>query len=71
MSAEPISLLGGKSVYCINQGQLQEARHLAQDDPASAPRIQQRLQALRQDLTRNEQAALAFVLIEELLNSAD
>jgi hypothetical protein len=43
MSREPIPLLGGESVYCINQSQLSEAMRLANDDPESAPRIRTKL----------------------------
>jgi hypothetical protein len=67
---EPIPLLGGKSVYCINESQLREAHHLAHVDPDSAPRIQARLEELQRTLSRNEQAALAFVLIDRLLQTA-
>jgi len=67
---EPIPLLGGKSVYCINESQLREAHQLANVDPESAPRIQARLDELQRTLSRNEQAALAFVLIDRLLQTA-
>lgn len=67
---EPIPLLGGKSVYCINESQLREAHQLAMVDPESAPRIQARLEELQRTLSRNEQAALAFVLIDRLLQTA-
>ncbi len=69
MSVRPIELLGGESVYCINQSQLQSALKLAQDDPHSAPRIQAEIAALEHKLTRNERAALAFVLIDRLLKT--
>jgi len=70
MSLEPIPLLGGKSVYCINESQLREASFLATEDPVSAPRIQAKLAELQQALSRNEQAALAFMLIDRLLQTA-
>ena len=69
MSVRPIELLGRESVYCINHSQLKSAFRLAQEDPHSAPRIQAELVALEQKLTRNERAALAFVLIDRLLKS--
>ena len=37
MSVEP--LLGGKSVYCINEQQLKEAYRLAEEDPEASPKI--------------------------------
>ena len=69
MSVRPIELLGGESVYCINQAQLRSAFRLAEQDPQSAPRIQGELAALERKLSRNERAALAFVLIDRLLKS--
>ncbi len=69
MSVRPIELLGGESVYCINHAQLKSAFRLAEDDPQSAPRIQAEIASLEQKLSRNERAALAFVLIDRLLKS--
>ncbi len=69
MSVDPVSILGGESVYCINQGQLKDAMRLAQEDETSSPRIQAALAGLEQSLTRNERAALAFVIIERLRDS--
>ena len=65
----PLSITGGESVYCINEGQLRDATRLAHEDPTSAPRIQGALDALERTLTRNERAALAFMLIERLRTS--
>lgn len=65
-----IPLLGGKSVHCINEQQMDEAVRLAEEDPVSGPKIRARLVALEAELTRNEQAALAFVLIQRLKNSS-
>ncbi|MCH2176481.1 MAG: hypothetical protein MK193_12215 [Lentisphaeria bacterium] len=69
MSAEPISLLGGKSVYCINEGQLRDAKRLAEEDPESSPKIQALLEELDESLSRNERASLAFMIIERLRNN--
>lgn len=71
MSMEPIPLLGGKSVYCINQSQLAEAFHLAEENPQTAPRIQSEIERLEDGMTRNERAALAFVLIDRLLKTSE
>lgn len=68
MSVEPKSILGGDSVYCINQAQLKEAVRLYENDPDSSPRLRDFVEQAQQDLSRNEQAALAFVLIEQLRN---
>lgn len=71
MSIRPIELLGGESVYCINQAQLKSAFRLANEDPATAPKIQAEIKGLEERMTRNERAALAFVLIDRLLKSTD
>ena len=69
MAVGSVDVTGGESVYCINQTQLEAAFRLARDNPQSAPRIERLLTAIENDLSRNEQAALAFVLIDRLLNS--
>ncbi len=69
MSVEPIPLTGGKSVYCINEFQLKQAFSLANDDPESSPKIQKKISELEEIFDRNEQAALAFVLIDRLLKT--
>ncbi len=66
MAFNPIPLLGGKSVHCINEQQMAEAERLAGEDPVSSERIQARLAELEAELSRNERAALAFVLIQRL-----
>lgn len=68
MSVAPTSILGGDSVYCINQAQLKEAVRLYETDPDASPRLKQFVEQAQCDLNRNEQAALAFVLIEQLRN---
>jgi hypothetical protein len=70
MTIKPIELLGGESVYCINQSQLANAKKLAFDDDQASPRIQAEITRLETDLSRNERAALAFVLIDRLLKSS-
>lgn len=70
MAPEPISLLGGKSVHCINEQQMAEAIRLAEQDVISSPKIQTRLKTLETELTRNERAALAFVIIQRLKDSS-
>lgn len=70
MTVRPIELLGGESVYCINQTQLANAFRLANDDPQAAPRIQAEIKSLEEKFSRNERASLAFVLIDRLLKSS-
>lgn len=66
MTHNPIPLLGGKSVHCINEQQMAEAIRLAENDAESSPKIQARLEELEAELSRNELAALAFVIIQRL-----
>ena len=62
--------MGGKSVHCINEQQMAEARRLADEDPVSAPVIQTKIKEIEDNLTRNEQAALAFSIISRLKESS-
>jgi len=68
--ANPIPILGGKSVFCINEEQMQEASRLRTDSSESSKKIDFQLKQIEQGLSRNEQAALAFTLIERLKNSS-
>ena len=70
MAIETIPLLGGKSVHCINEQQMAEANRLSEDDPISSPVIKAHLKKIESDLSRNERAALAFMLIQNLKNSS-
>jgi hypothetical protein len=69
VAPEPISLLGGKSVHCINEQQMAEAIRLAEQDPVASPKIKTRLKTLEAELSRNERAALAFIIIQRLKDS--
>ena len=71
MSRAPVSLNGGDSVYCINEKQLAEATRLANEDPESGPRIREAMESLDKNLSRNERAALAFMIIEQLRNEPE
>jgi hypothetical protein len=64
-----VDLGGGESVYCINQVQIKKAFEMANHDPESGPRIQDMIDSIESNLSKNEQAALSFVLIERLLKS--
>ncbi|MFZ5832974.1 MAG: hypothetical protein ACOY3P_23045 [Planctomycetota bacterium] len=66
---KPIDILGGESVYCINEDQLKRSFELAEHDPLSSPKIQAAIADLESRLNRNERAALAFVLIDRLLKA--
>ena len=66
MAPEPIPLLGGKSVHCINEQQMAEAWRLMEEEPGSSASIQAVLEQVEATLSRNERAALAFVIISRL-----
>ena len=70
MSAQPIDLTGGQSVYCLNQQQLDRALALAAADSPAGARIREAVARLEAECSRNEQAAIAFVLIQQLQASA-
>ena len=69
MAVQPVDITGGESVYCINQAQLNAAFQLVKENPTSGPKIQSMKNSIIENLNRNERAALAFVLIDELLKS--
>lgn len=64
-----IDITGGESIYCINESQLKKAYEIASGESGSARKIQSVMQMIEDDLTRNERAALAFLIINNLLNS--
>ena len=66
MVISPISILGGESVFCINEAQMRDAQRLAKEDPESSDKIQSQLKEIENALSRNERAALAFTIIENL-----
>jgi hypothetical protein len=71
MSLKPIDLTGGKSVFCFNQHQLDKAFELFQSEGASGDRIRAEVQRLETECSRNERAALAFVLIDHLNKTSE
>ena len=66
MAINPISILGGDSVYCINEAQMRDARKLAEEDSESSKKIKEIMEKLESEFSRNERAALAFTVIENL-----
>lgn len=69
MAIKPLDLTGGKSVYCFNQHQLDQAFKLAAGDDASGQKVRDEVDRLDKAMTRNERAALAFVIIDRLNKS--
>ena len=66
MSMKPIDLTGGKSVYCFNEVQIAKAFEMFEAENKSGEKIRRAVDELEADLTRNEQATLAFVIIDRL-----
>ena len=66
MVLSPISILGGDSVYCINEAQMEHAKELTVKDPESSKKIKSIIDTLESDFSRNERAALAFTIIDNL-----
>lgn len=69
MGLNEIELGGGESVYCINETQVKKAAEMAAHNTESGPRIERALNEITSTLDKNEQTALAFVLIERLLKT--
>jgi hypothetical protein len=62
---DPVELMGGESVYCINEAQLETAFRLKRE----SAELRELVSRLEGELNRNERAALAFLLIDNLINS--
>ena len=66
-----MDLTGGNSVYCLNQQQLDRALALAAENSPAGARIRDAVDRLEAGCSRNEQAAIAFVLIRHLQDAPD
>ena len=66
MKTQPVELTGGESVYCINEAQLKQAYAMANDNSESARKIKESMEQIDSNLSRNERAALSFLLIDSL-----
>jgi hypothetical protein len=71
MSLPPQDITGGKSVFCFNQRQLAEAVQLFEATNGAGERLRNEVHRLEAELSRNERAALAFVLIDRLSKTAE
>ncbi len=69
MAVQPIDVTGGESVYCFNKLQLTSAFELAESEGESGEKIRAAIKTLEESLTRNEQAATAFVMIDRLVKT--
>lgn len=70
MSVQPLDLTGGKSVYCLNQQQLDRAFAIFQEDSPAGERLRAAVARLEAECSRNERAAIAFLLIQHLQATA-
>lgn len=70
MSVQPLDLTGGKSVYCLNQQQLDRALAIFQEDSPAGERLRAAVVRLEAECSRNERAAIAFLLIQHLQATA-
>ena len=71
MSLQPIDLTGGKSVYCFNQHQMDQAFAQFNQDDESGKKVRAELDRLEKEWSRNERATLAFVLIDHLNQTSE
>lgn len=69
MSAESASPLTAKSAFCISDWQMKEAQSLIEGSDEVGRRVRAEVLRAEAELTRNERAALAFLLIGRLLDS--
>lgn len=69
MGLKEIDFSGGESVYCINEVQLKKAFELVKAAPESAQKINGILDQIERGFSRNERAALSFILVDRLLRS--
>jgi hypothetical protein len=71
MSLKPIDLTGGKSVYCFNQHQMDQAHALFNAETAEGESLRQEVARLEKEFTRNQQATIAFMMIEHLNQTSE
>lgn len=71
MSLKPIDLTGGKSVYCFNQHQMDQAHSLFDAETPEGESLRAEVARLESQFTRNQQATLAFMLIERLNETSE
>jgi len=70
VSAQAATPLTSKSTFCISDWQMQEARSLIEADGEAGRRVLAEVHRAEAELTRNQRAALAFLLIDRLIDSS-
>jgi len=71
MAVSPQDITGGKSVYCFNRKQLDGAFALFGEASAAGEHLRTEVDRLERTLSRNQRAALAFVLIDRLARTVE
>jgi hypothetical protein len=66
---ESLDVIGGESVYCINKTRLRKAYEMASKSAESGTKILSSLDLLESELSRDERAARAFIIIDRLLKT--
>lgn len=61
-----IDLTGGESVYCINTFQMEKAQELFAAEGEESGRVREAVSRLERELSRNERATVAMVLLKRL-----
>ncbi len=67
MSLKEVDLTGGESVYCINEAQLKRAFEMVRTSPETSEKVNKLIEQIERDFSRNERAALSFILVDRLL----
>ena len=66
MVLSPVSILGGDSVYCINEAQMEHAKKLAEEDPNSSIKIKSIIVMLNSQLLQISDIHQELTLLEKL-----
>lgn len=61
-----VDLTGGESVYCINTFQMEKAADLFDGTDEASQRVRGAIERLETELSRNERAAIAMLLLKRL-----
>lgn len=61
-----LDLSGGESVYCITTFQMEKAAELYSGEGDSSERVRDAIARLETELSRNERAAIAMLLLKRL-----
>jgi hypothetical protein len=65
-TASHLDLTGGESVYCINTFQIERAEAMYAGNGESSARLRDTMVRMEAELSRNERAAIAMLLLQRL-----